>query len=537
MTEKNIKWITILMAISMVGLVGFQAYWISNVIEVGHERFKQTVHEAINAVAKDLEQKEVLYTAEQKLKFNQDGITVVGHDSIRFISKENDSSKKKVFVTEDMVRKLFMNTDTINLKDPNFALSFDSEGKSLREGQFIDQDVLIEITRSRSQIDTIQEFDVQMQQNIEKVREKTEMVMIVLNELISKERKITNRINTDELTTLLSTNFLSRGIDIDYSYGVYNEDLRALVLTNDSLNAGEILKSDFRTKLFRNDVVDQQNYLYVYFPLESFFIFGKIAASLGASVVLLLVILFCFGYAIYTIRKQKQISEVKNDFINNMTHEFKTPISTISLACEALQDPDIKKNEGFLNRYTNIIKDENRRLGMQVEKVLQMATLDKKEFKLKMEKVDIHEIIDNAIQNINLQVEKRGGAIKKDLKAKKREIVADEVHLTNIIYNLLDNANKYSPEKPEITITTHNVNGGLSVKVEDKGVGMSKDVQSKIFEKFYRVPTGNLHDVKGFGLGLAYVKTMLEAQGGRIGVKSIQNKGSEFEIYLPQNGQ
>src|SRR5690606_38344502 len=161
--------------------------------------------------------------------------------------------------------------------------------------------------------------------------------------------------------------------------------------------------------------------------------------------------------------------------------------STISLACEALQDPDIKKNEGFLNRCTNIIKDENRRLGMQVEKVLQMATLDKKEFKLKMEKVDIHEIIDNANQNINLQEEKRGGAIKKDLKAKKLEIVADEVHLTNIIYNLLDNANKYSSEKPEITITTHNVNGGLLVKVEDNGVGMSKDVQSKIFEKFYRV--------------------------------------------------
>lgn len=525
------------MALAVVGLIGFQAYWIKNVVEVGRERFKQTVHEAIDDVAKELEQKEVLYTAEQKLKFNQGGLTVVGHDSIRFIAKDNDTTGNKIFVTEEMIRKLFLSSDTIDLKDPNFVLNFDSEGKSLRGGQFIDQDVLIEITRSRSQIDTVQEFDVHMQRNIEKVKEKSEMVMVVLNELISKERKLINRVSKEQLSSLINTNLVNRGIDIEYSYGVFNEESRELKLTNDQENKDMILKSDFKTKLFKNDVIDQHNYLYLYFPQAGFFIFGKILVSLVASLLLLLIIVFCFGFAIYTIRKQKQISEIKNDFINNMTHEFKTPISTVSLACEALQDPDIGQNEAFLKRYINIINDENKRLGTQVEKVLQMATLDKKEFKLKMEKLDIHDIIDKAIQNINLQIEKRGGEIKKDLKAKKREIVADQVHLTNIIFNLLDNANKYSPERPEIIIKTNNINGGISVKVEDKGIGMPKDVQGRIFDKFYRVPTGNLHDVKGFGLGLAYVKTMLDALGGTIGVKSTQNKGSEFEIYLPQNGQ
>jgi two-component system phosphate regulon sensor histidine kinase PhoR len=162
-----------------------------------------------------------------------------------------------------------------------------------------------------------------------------------------------------------------------------------------------------------------------------------------------------------------------------------------------------------------------------------MATLEKKDFKLKLEKLDVHDVIDRALENVNLQIEKREGKISKQLSASRKEVLADEVHLTNIIYNLLDNANKYSRENPEITITTKNINEGIVVMISDKGIGMSKEVLNRIFEKFYREPTGNLHDVKGFGLGLTYVKTMLDAQGGSIGVKSDIAKGSTFEIYLP----
>ena len=173
---------------------------------------------------------------------------------------------------------------------------------------------------------------------------------------------------------------------------------------------------------------------------------------------------------------------------------------------------------------------------MQVEKVLQMATLEKKDFKLKLEKLNVHQVIDRALENINIQIEKRDGVIKKQLLASQREVMADEVHLTNIIYNLLDNANKYSREKPEITIVTNNKKGGILLKIQDKGIGMSREVSNRIFEKFYREPTGNIHDVKGFGLGLTYVKTMLDALGGSINVKSDLAKGSTFEIYLPQHG-
>ncbi|NJN26461.1 MAG: HAMP domain-containing histidine kinase [Cyclobacteriaceae bacterium] len=310
----------------------------------------------------------------------------------------------------------------------------------------------------------------------------------------------------------------------------------SLVLTNAPVFGAEIMASEFRTNLFTRDIIPTDNYLSIQFPNQQTFLIGKIWISLASSVVLVLVIIGIFGFAIYTILNQKKISEIKNDFINNMTHEFKTPISTVALACEALQDDDVKKNDTFLKRYISIIQAENKRLGMQVEKVLQMATLEKKDFKLKLETLDMHEVIDRALANINIQIEKRNGKIDKRLQAGNNEVLADEVHLTNIIYNLLDNASKYSPEKPEITIATHNYNGGIIVRISDKGIGMSREVMSRIFEKFYREPTGNRHDVKGFGLGLTYVKTMLDALGGTISVKSEIARGSTFEIYLPQNG-
>jgi len=215
-----------------------------------------------------------------------------------------------------------------------------------------------------------------------------------------------------------------------------------------------------------------------------------------------------------------------------MTHEFKTPISTISLAVEVMKDGEVKKDKGKMNRYLNIIQDENRRLGTQVEKVLQMALLDKGEVKLRLDSVDIHGTIEQVLTNLSVQIEQKNGIVNLKLKADKSEIVADEVHLTNIIYNLLDNANKYSPENSEITICTENLANSLKISISDKGIGMTKDQMARIFERFYRVPTGNLHDVKGFGLGLSYVKKMVELHNGQIFVESKLGEGSKFEIIF-----
>ena len=217
-----------------------------------------------------------------------------------------------------------------------------------------------------------------------------------------------------------------------------------------------------------------------------------------------------------------------------MTHEFKTPIATVSLAVEALQDPELLNQESFRKRYLSIIKDENTRLGSQVEKVLQSATLDKKDFKLKLEKVNMNDILENARQHVDLQVENKGGKIELVSELKEPYLEADSFHISHIINNLLDNAIKYAKDIPNIEIKSWDQNGSLFVSVKDNGIGMSKESVKKIFDKFYRVPTGNLHDVKGFGLGLAYVKTMTEAHKGEITVNSEPGKGSIFTLKLPK---
>lgn len=538
MNQRTLKWIIVLMALALTGLISFQMYWINNAINISEDRFKKGVQDALNLVSDRLEEQEIVYTAANTLQYSKGGKTWVGTDSITLISKIKKKDSDSGFIlNEEHVKRLYFASDSsLNEQDVNLVnLETDQPYKST-EGVWIDEDVLVEVKRIKSNIDSVVEYNEVAEGNIKKVEEKTEMVTVVLNELFSKERKLENRIDQRQLQTLLSSSLQNQGIDIDFNYGVIDGSDNQIVLTNTNENKTEVLKSEFRTNLFTRDIIPTGNYLTVFFPDQQTFLIGKIWFSLASSILLVLVIIAIFGYALYTIMTQKKISEIKNDFINNMTHEFKTPISTVSLACEALQDEDVKKNGTFLKRYISIIEAENKRLGLQVEKVLQMATLEKEDFKLKLEALDIHEVIDRALENVNIQIEKRKGIIKKQLKAANKEVVADEVHLTNIIYNLLDNANKYSRDKPEITISTKNKNGGIVLQISDRGIGMSKEVAHRIFEKFYREPTGNIHDVKGFGLGLTYVRTMLDALGGTIEVKSDIAKGSTFEIYLPQNG-
>lgn len=243
-----------------------------------------------------------------------------------------------------------------------------------------------------------------------------------------------------------------------------------------------------------------------------------------------------FSVTLLIIFRQKRISEIKNDFVNNMTHELKTPISTISLAAQMLNDKSIpveRKNLGYLG---GVIADESKRLGLQVEKVLQMAIFEKTRLKLKLKEFDVHEVIKKVVANFSLQLESQGGMLITELGANNPVIVADEVHVTNVVNNLLDNALKYKNGNPEIIIFTKNATGGIVIAFKDNGVGISRDNVRKIFDQFYRVPTGNVHNVKGFGLGLSYVKKIVEAHGGRIWVDSTLGIGSTFSVFLPWSG-
>lgn len=386
-----------------------------------------------------------------------------------------------------------------------------------------------------------------------RAEEQSHMIKDVLKGLLLSDRPIEDRVNRLALDTLLRQSLDERGISIPFAYGVRTHKQPKFLFTSHGTEPKQFAANGYKAALFPNNLMESGNYVYVYFPTQQQFILSRLGFTFAASAVLLLVILACFYIAISTIVKQKKLADIKNDFINNMTHEFKTPISTISLAVEMAQEqlrsvpasrmpalsvPDSaassdQAGDQRLTRYMGIIRDENRRLGSHVEKVLQMALLDRGEIVLKLAEVNIHDIIEKVLNNIGLQIEQREGDVELIFDADHEIVEADEVHLTNIIYNLLDNAIKYSPDKPHITLQTRSLPEGISVTVADKGLGMTKDQISRVFEKFYRVPTGNRHDVKGFGLGLSYVKKMIEEHHGQIRVESQPGKGSSFELILP----
>jgi two-component system phosphate regulon sensor histidine kinase PhoR len=353
-------------------------------------------------------------------------------------------------------------------------------------------------------------------------------------------------IDKEKMDKYLRNELKNQGIVLKYEYGVYSNDLGAYFIENGNYAAtigdttkssnvaalNPLSKAEYKISLFADEYTTP-GHLNLFFPSKTRFLWSSVIPILISSVIFTGLILFCFGYTVYVIFRQKKVSEMKTDFINNMTHEFKTPIATISLASDSILSPMILENSEKVSRFINIIKQENARMLSQVEKVLQMAQIEKENADLKLVDLNIHEVIDNAIINAELKVQAKGGQIISKLEAQNPVIQGDLTHISSIINNLLDNAEKYTVDVPQIKICTKDVKGGIEFSVEDNGIGMSKDVFKFIFEKFYRVHTGNIHNVKGFGLGLSYVKAMVDAHHGKVSVKSDLGKGSTFTVFLP----
>ncbi len=354
-------------------------------------------------------------------------------------------------------------------------------------------------------------------------------------------------IDLEKLDGYIKDELQNQDIDIDYDYGIYSNEDKNFLIVNGNFYVGVIggssnldtqddnkglYSSNYDISLFNTDTKSPGS-LKIYFRNKTGYLWSKVWFSLMSSILFTSLIILCFAYVVWVIFKQKKVSEMKTDFINNMTHEFKTPIATISLATDSITSDKIIHHEEKIRRFAGIIKQENKRMLNQVEKVLQMATIDKEDFKLRLSQIDLHELISQAARNMSLKVDKRGGKLDTSLQAEKYIIEADQNHISNILHNLLDNAEKYSPEKPEIHISTKNTKNGIQITISDKGLGMSKDALKNIFDKFYRVHTGNRHDVKGFGLGLSYVKALVTAHKGTVNVKSDLGKGSSFILNLP----
>lgn len=418
-------------------------------------------------------------------------------------------------------------------RQPYFTVSYSTNRKSTLADRPLDSKEIVskKLVKKRDPA-PFSEKEATIKDKFQKTKDKADLVKDVFADFMRGERNIFERLNQTMLDTLLRAELVNRGITIPFEYGVKNND--KMLFTSYAVNYDpSLLDKAYNVRLFPNDAQPQNQYLYVYFTDKDNFVMSNMWSVFGSSFLLILMVGGIFYTSMATIMRQKKLSVIKNDFINNMTHEFKTPISTISLAIQVLKDKSILKNEEKSDRYLGIIQNENRRLGTQVEKVLQMAQLDKGDVKLNFTEVNVHEVIEQVLANIGVQIEQKNGLVDLEIDAENAQIWADEVHLTNIIYNLLDNANKYSPESPQITIKTANTAEGLSIQIQDHGIGMSKEQTSKIFDKFYRVPTGNVHDVKGFGLGLSYVKKMIDWHNGTVNVTSKLNEGTTFEIILP----
>lgn len=362
------------------------------------------------------------------------------------------------------------------------------------------------------------------------------------------ETSLAERISLPELKLYLSSYLADKDITEPYSYGVYSTTAKGFVIQNGhytvignnkivihSAHDEGLYNTDFKVSIFDSGSLDP-GLLMIYFPSRSYY--EPIQWVALTSLFFTMIILITFIYTIYEILRQKKLSIMKNDFINNMTHEFKTPIATISLAADSIGNKNIIGDPSKVDRFLQIIRQENHRMLNQVEKVLQMALFDRQKIKLNISDVNLHEVIKTAAEHINLQVEQKNGYIETFLEADPCIVQGDITHITSMIHNLLDNANKYSPEYPQITVRTSNFATGVNVSIEDQGIGMTKEQRKQIFDKFYRAATGNLHDVKGFGLGLSYVKAMITAHHGTVEVKSEPGKGSIFTLsfpYLQQN--
>lgn len=336
----------------------------------------------------------------------------------------------------------------------------------------------------------------------------------------------------EEIAPIIHRALRNNNIKDPYEFNIVDAYKNPIV-TSDNFNVQNLSKA---TEIRLNfDNVNNQEILYLYIRENNRYIMGSMTWMIIASIVLTTIIISAFALTVRTLFNQKKLSEIKSDFINNMTHELKTPLATISLAVDALNNHKVIHDEDKIRYYSGMIREENKRMNKQVETILQAARIERQEINLNLQELDAHEVIRKVADNLTLQIQEKNGTLNLNLKAGKHKVIADDVHFSNIIFNLLDNAIKYSRDDAPLQINLETVNNGnmFAIRIRDNGIGMNKETQARVFEKFYRAHTGNLHNVKGFGLGLSYVKAMVDAHHGRIRLESTLGKGSMFIVSFP----
>lgn len=470
MLKRNLYIIVTLMSLSLLGLIAFQWYWVSNYFEAN----KRELDWEINRV--------------------------LARTSDRYLNESLDGFDYFSLISDSLQKIPSSNPNSFNLFHKSHNHSLDS------------------VFQSASNVLNYMGTDY----------------MQTVNGLLSNLLYKVNQpkiIDFDRLLAILDEELHSIGIDNEYNLAISNLNNKVIYYKDPTSLQATILFG-YKSPVILSSISNPYfTHLYIYHKGK--LLLQKTWIILLSSFLLIIIVLACFAYALHIIFDQKKVSEVKTDFINNMTHELKTPISTVSLALEALVNFDVRNNEERSLRYLDISRRELKRLSTMVEKVLNIAQYEKGEITLNKEDHHLNDLIENVTETISMQVQKKNGTLTCNLNAQPDIIFADKVHINNLLYNLIDNSNKYFIDKPEILIVTKTVDKGVSLEVSDKGIGISKEEISRVFDKFYRVPTGNIHNVKGYGLGLSYVKDIVDMHGGKLTITSEINKGTTFIIYLP----
>ncbi len=519
MSKKIFVILITLMSVALIGIITVQIFWIKSTIEVKEQQFSSSVKYALAKVSENIQEREFkedivalspLLDSMQNLK--ERGIRDMFFQQIDTVRNEIYTFRQSILENDYKSQLSSLESDTINFKT------------FVRQ-----QEALVESIQFQSK-DFVELSPEERIQKIEKLDKYDKLHYEEYFQNIASRKPIYDRVSNNEIRLNLDNELRNRGIDTKFEYGVVTDDITTKV------KSSKFRKEDgqsYKVPLFVNSDGISDYDLYVSFPKKKEYILSTISWILVLSALFIFIIILAFASSLYQLIRQKQISEIKTDFINNMTHEFKTPIATINLAIDSIKNPKIIEDKDKVKRYAEMIRQENKRMHAQVENVLQISKLEKNQLDLSKDVVDVHDIIDDAISHVDLIVKNEKGYVKKHFKATRSEIMASQFHFTNMITNILDNAIKYSDNAPEIDIYTENVGNNILIKVKDKGIGMSKNVQKRVFDKFYREHSGNIHKVKGHGLGLSYVKSITQEHRGSVHVESEKGKGSTFIIKIP----
>ena len=515
--------LVLLMSLSLLGIILVQVYWFNTSLEKSEEQFKFHIKQVLGNVSQKLQEKE---------KYNFYKFKRI-KDSAGIDSKTDDLLEYKYYQRNKKTNQTIIYSNSIISEDyDKFSPFFDNKADSFKVRNYA--------AKRKTQIYSANSFDNSGIQNKiapDIISEKSGELKILENAQfeiaysdIVSNYPISERVSVETLRKMLTNELNEYGVKTPFEFNVYSNGLATKIKSE---HFAYDKYATYSIPIFIEVDGNSKYQLLITFPQKKKFLFREIVGITLLSIIFTLIIIIAYANALHQLIKQRQISEIKTDFINNMTHEFKTPIATINLALDAIKNPKVIDDKEKVFRYLQMIRDENKRMHAQVENVLRISKLEKKELDISKESYNVQDIIEDAIEHVNLIVEDRQGTITTHFEATRTTVLLNDVHFTNVIVNILDNAIKYSPELPVIDIYTENIKEFILIKVKDQGSGMNKVAQKRIFEKFYREHTGDLHNVKGHGLGLAYVKRIVEDHNGQVFVESEKGKGSTFIIKVP----